>query len=497
MDIEWAKDGVSGELFVVQARPETVHSAKKQQAYSETYELKEKPPKPLVTGQAVGEKIGGGRVRIIKRVEELTKIEAGDVLVAPSTNPDWEPVMKRVGGIVTDRGGRTAHAAIVSRELGLPCIVGCGNATEVLSDGDEVTISCAEGAEGRVYAGQIPFEIKREDFSSVPRTQTRVMFNIADPSQAFTLAALPNDGVGLARLEFIINNHIGIHPMALMRFPNLKDKQAKAEIAKRLADRSENNPQEFFIRRLAEGVGKIAAAFYPKPVIVRTSDFKTNEYARLLGGAEFEPAEENPMLGFRGASRYYDERYREGFALECAALKRVREEMGLNNVKVMIPFCRTVKEARMVIDEMAKNGLRQGENGLEIYAMCELPSNVVSARAFLQIFDGYSIGSNDLTQLVLGIDRDSGTIAGLFDEEDAAVKDMTAAAINEAKNAGKPIGICGQAPSDKPEFAAWLVSQGITSISLTPDASLRARQFIYNAEKQIALVKQKSNVSGK
>jgi pyruvate, water dikinase len=479
----------------VQARPETVHSAQKSAAFIETYKLKENPPKPLVSGQAVGEKIGAGRVRIVRNVGELSKVEAGDVLVAPSTDPDWEPVMKRVGGIVTDQGGRTAHAAIVSRELGLPCVVGCGDATEILRGGGEVTISCAEGAEGRVYAGRIPFEIKREDLSSIPRTSTNIMFNVADPAQAFSLAALPNDGVGLARLEFIITNHIGIHPMALARFPNLKDKRAKTEIAGRLSESGENDPREFFIRRLAEGVGKIAAAFYPKPVIVRTSDFKTNEYAQLLGGVEFEPAEENPMLGFRGASRYYDERYREGFALECAALKRVRDEMGLSNVKAMIPFCRTVKEARLVIDEMAKNGLRQGENELEIYAMCELPSNVVSARAFLGIFDGYSIGSNDLTQLVLGIDRDSSTIAALFDEADEAVTAMIAQAIREAQNAGKPIGICGQAPSDKPEFAAWLVSQGITSISLTPDAAPRARKFIFEAEKCLPAVKAKSSAS--
>lgn len=482
MDIEWAKDGLTGELYIVQARPETVHSTKKHGAFIETYQLKEKPPKPLVTGQAVGEKIGAGRVQIVRSVEELSKIEAGDVLVAPNTNPDWEPVMKRVGGIVTDQGGRTAHAAIVSRELGLPCIVGCGDATQKLREGDEITISCAEGAEGRVYAGKLAFEIEREDFSSVPQTRAKVMFNVADPERAFALAALPNDGVGLARIEFIINNHIGIHPMALARFDELKDEKAKLEITKRLAESGEDNPQEFFIRRLAEGIGKIAAAFYPKPVIVRTSDFKTNEYAKLLGGAEFEPEEENPMLGFRGASRYYDDRYRAGFALECAALKRVRDEMGLSNVRVMIPFCRTAGEGEKVIGEMAKNGLRQGENELEIYAMCELPSNVVAARAFLQIFDGYSIGSNDLTQFTLGVDRDSGTIAGLFDEEDEAVKEMISQAIQAAREAGKPVGICGQAPSDKPKFAGWLVSQGINSISLNPDSAMRARQHIHTAE---------------
>lgn len=495
MDIEWAKDGLTGELFIVQARPETVHSAKRHGAFIETFKLKEKPPEPIVTGQAVGEKIGAGHVRIVRSVEELSKIESGDILVAQNTNPDWEPVMKRVSGIITDQGGRTAHAAIVSRELGLPCIVGCGDATQNLRDGDEVTISCAEGAEGRVYAGRIPFEIKREDFSTVPQTRTQVMFNVADPERAFSLAAFPNDGVGLARIEFIINNHIGVHPMALARFPELKDEKAKLEIAKRLEESGESDAREFFVRRLAEGAGRIAAAFYPKPVIVRMSDFKTNEYACLIGGAEFEPEEENPMLGFRGASRYYDERYREGFALECAALKRVRDRMGLTNVKLMIPFCRTVPEAKKVIDEMAKNGLRQGENDLEIYAMCELPSNAVAAYAFLQIFDGFSIGSNDLTQLVLGVDRDSGTIAGLFDEEDEAVKELIAHTIMTAKISGKPIGICGQAPSDKPEFAAWLVSHGISSISLNPDSAMRARQYIKAAENGEAIPKEATSAA--
>lgn len=490
MDIEWAKDGATNELFIVQARPETVHSAQpaQQKAFLETYKLKEKPTAPLVSGQAVGEKIGGGRVRLVRDAAQLAGVEAGEVLVAPNTNPDWEPVMKRVSAIVTDSGGRTAHAAIVSRELGLPCVVGCGNATEVLLSGEEVTVSCAEGATGNVYAGRLEFEIKRVDFSEMPATRTKVMFNVANPEQAFQLSTLPNDGVGLARIEFIIANHIGIHPMALARFPHLPDKTANKKIAEIIG---QEEAKEFFVRRLAEGVGRIAAAFYPKPVIVRTSDFKTNEYAELLGGAGFEPSEENPMLGWRGASRYTDERYRAGFALECAALKRVRDEMGLANVKVMIPFCRTVGEAKKVVAEMAKNGLRQGANGLEIYAMCELPSNVVSAREFLEIFDGYSIGSNDLTQLILGIDRDSGAIAALFDEEDAAVKRMIAAAIKAAHESGKPIGICGQAPSDKPEFAAWLVGEGITSISLNPDSVFRARQFINSAEKRFSETRSK------
>jgi pyruvate,water dikinase len=479
MDIEWAKDGLTQELFIVQARPETVHSNRKVQAFYETHRLKEKAPAPLVSGQAVGERIGAGKVRIVRDASQLSLVEAGDILVAANTNPDWEPVMKRVAAVVTDSGGRTAHAAIVSRELGLPCIVGCGNATDVLKDGIEVTVSAAEGAVGHVYPGRLGFEIGRIDFSEIPATKTKVMFNLADPEKAFGISVIPNDGVGLARIEFIITNHIGIHPMALANFAELSDQALMKKIK---AIIGEEPPEDFFVRTLSEGVSKIAAAFYPKPVIVRTSDFKTNEYSKLLGGEAFEPDEENPMIGWRGASRYYDARYQAGFALECAALRRVRDDMGLTNVKIMIPFCRTVQEAQNVINEMSKHGLPQGENGLEIYAMCELPSNVVRARDFLGIFDGYSIGSNDLTQLVLGIDRDSGTISNLFDEDDPAVKDMIAAAIHSAHEAGKPIGICGQAPSDKPEFAAWLVGEGITSISLNPDSVFRARRFIAESE---------------
>jgi pyruvate,water dikinase len=483
MDIEWAKDGLSGELYIVQARPETVHSREKRKSFAETYKLKGKPPAPLVKGQAVGEKIGAGRVRIVSDASGLASVEAGDVLVAPHTNPDWEPVMKRVAAIVTDSGGRTAHAAIVSRELGLPCIVGAGDATAVLKNGDEATVCCAEGAEGKVYPGKLAFSVEQIDFSALPKTRTKILFNVADPEKVFSLCQLPNDGVGLARIEFIIN-HIGVHPMAIANLAELKNEREKYAVEQKLHALGEPDAREFFVRNLAEGIGKIAAAFYPKPVIVRTSDFKTNEYARLLGGTEFEPPEENPMLGFRGASRYYDERYAAGFALECAALKRVREEMGLTKLKVMIPFCRTVKEARKVIDEMTKNGLKQGANDLEIYAMCELPSNVVRAKDFLEIFDGYSIGSNDLTQLVLGIDRDSGTIAAAFDEADASVKDMIAMAIKAAREMKKPIGICGQAPSDKPEFAAWLVSQGIDSISLNPDSAIKTAAVIAEAEAQ-------------
>jgi len=479
MDIEWAKDGVSGELFVIQARPETVHSAKARDAVAQIYQITGEHGAALITGQAVGQKIGAGRVRIVHGAEEIQNVKAGDVLVARLTDPDWEPVMRRVAAIVTDQGGRTAHAAIVSREFGIPCIVGSGNATEVLREGDEVTVSCCEGPEGKVYAGRIPFSVENVAAAAIPRTRTQVMLTVGDPAGSFQTSFIPNDGVGLARTEFIITNHIGIHPMALARYPKLKDAQVIQEIASRIGD---EDPREFFIRRFSEGVARIAAAFYPKPVIVRTSDFKTNEYARLLGGSEFEPEEENPMLGFRGASRYYDERYADGFALECAALLRVRKEMGLTNVKIMIPFCRTVAEAKRVIEMMAQHELKQQEDGLEIYAMCELPSNVVRADEFLKVFDGYSIGSNDLTQLILGIDRDSGTVSHLFDENDRAVLGMIAQVIDEAHRAGKPIGLCGQAPSDFPEFARWLVERGITSISLNPDVAIQTHLIIADEE---------------
>ena len=482
MDIEWAKDGITKELFIVQARPETVHSAKVQTAVAEVYRLKTVPPKTLVKGQAVGEKIGVGPVRVVTGISDLAKVQAGDVLVARLTDPDWEPVMRRVAAIVTDQGGRTAHAAIISREFGIPCIVGCGNATELLHDGDEVTVCCSEGPEGHVYAGRAEFEIERIDAAAVPPTLTQVMLTTGDPARAFQLSFIPNSGVGLARTEFIITNHIGIHPLALARYPNLKDAHALSQIAAMIGS---EDPREFFIRRFSEGIGRIAAAFYPKPVIVRTSDFKTNEYARLVGGAEFEPVEENPMLGFRGASRYYDERYTDGFALECAALVRARKEMGLTNIKIMIPFCRTVEEAKKVIAVMAGHGLKQGEDGLEIYGMCELPSNIKLADEFLRIFDGYSIGSNDLTQLVLGIDRESGTVAHLFDENDRAVMDMIAEVIEEAHRMRKPIGICGQAPSDFPDFARWLVEQGITSIALNPDCAIETTLVIAKKEAEL------------
>ncbi|MFY9822987.1 MAG: phosphoenolpyruvate synthase, partial [Thermoanaerobaculia bacterium] len=479
MDIEWAKDGLTGELYIVQARPETVHSAKSRTAAAEVYRLTAAPGEPLVTGQAVGEKIAAGRVRVVLDVGALDSVQPGEVLVARMTDPDWEPVMRRVAAIVTDQGGRTAHAAIVSREFGLPCIVGTENATSRLRTGDEVTVCCAEGAEGHAYAGRVPFAVERVEAATVPATRTKVMLIVGDPGRAFALAAIPNAGVGLARTELIVTNHIGVHPMALARYPRLADPQAVKEIAARIGA---EDAREFFLHRFSEGVARIAAAFYPRPVIVRTSDFKTNEYARLIGGQEFEPDEENPMIGFRGASRYYDARYAEGFALECEALLRVRRDMGLTNVKVMIPFCRTVEEGRRVLAAMAAHGLRQGEDGLEVYAMCEVPSNAILAEEFLRVFDGFSIGSNDLTQLTLGLDRDSGTVAHLFDERDDAVRWLIARAIAAARKLGKPIGICGQAPSDRPEIAAWLVNEGIDSISLNPDVAIATTLRIAAAE---------------
>jgi pyruvate, water dikinase len=482
MDIEWAKDGYTGELFILQARPETVHSTN-HHTYLETYRLTGEHAAPLVTGIAVGEKISRGTVHVLDDPDQLTKFEAGDVLVTSMTDPAWEPIMKKAAAIVTDRGGRTCHSAIISRELGLPCIVGTGNATSVLKTGMQVTVSCAEGAQGNIYEGRVDFAVDRRLVGNEERPRTQVMMNVGDPDHAFAVASLPNDGVGLARLEFIINNHIGIHPMALVRYPHLQKPEVVREIERRIG---EEDPREFFVRRLAEGIGKIAAAFYPKAVIVRMSDFKSNEYAMLIGGQEFEPTEENPMLGFRGASRYYDERYRDGFQLECQALLRVREEMGLVNVKAMIPFCRTVAEAERVVSLMADFGLKQGENELEIYAMCELPANVIFADEFLRVFDGYSIGSNDLTQLTLGLDRDSEMVAHLFDERDGSVERMVTLAIEAAQRAGKKIGICGQAPSDYPEFAEFLVQKGINSISLNPDTVIQTTQKIVEFEATLA-----------
>jgi pyruvate, water dikinase len=484
MDIEWAKDGITGELFILQARPETVHGQNTEN-FIERYALSNDHGAPLVSGVAVGEKIGTGKAHVLLDPDKLRSFGQGEILVTTMTDPAWEPIMKRASAIVTERGGRTCHSAIISRELGIPCIVGTGDATEKIRSGTEITVSCAEGDVGNVYYGNIPFEVDRQVITDNVRPRTQVMMNVGDPDHAFAVSRLPNDGVGLARLEFIINNHIGVHPMALVNYPNLRKKEVIEEIARRIG---EEDPKEFFIRKLSEGIGRIAAAFYPKPVIVRMSDFKSNEYAQLIGGSEFEPHEENPMLGFRGASRYYDERYRPGFRLECLAMCRVRDDMGLTNVKAMIPFCRTVEEGERVILLMAEYGLVQGENDLEIYAMCELPANVVFADEFLKVFDGYSIGSNDLTQLALGLDRDSEMVAHLFDERNGAVEKMVAMAIDAARRSGKKIGICGQAPSDYPEFARFLVERGINSISLNPDTVVRTTRHILETEKALTPV---------
>jgi pyruvate,water dikinase len=469
MDIEWAKDGNTNELFIVQARPETVQSQKVQNVLR-SYELKEKSS-ILVKGRAVGEMIGQGKARVILDVHKIDQFQAGEVLVTNRTDPDWEPIMKKASAIVTNQGGRTCHAAIIAREMGIPAIVGCGNATTVLQNGQEVTVSCAEGEEGRVYQGLLPFEIKEVALENLPQTRTKILMNVGNPEEAFSLSAIPNDGVGLARLEFIIANHIQAHPLALLHFDQLEDELARYKISELTAQYDDK--AQFFVDKLAHGIGTIAAAFYPKPVIVRMSDFKSNEYANLLGGQQFEPHEENPMIGWRGASRYYDDRYRDGFALECQAMKRVRDDMGLTNVILMIPFCRTPDEGRQVLTEMAKYGLVRGENGLQVYVMCELPSNVIAADEFSEVFDGFSIGSNDLTQLTLGLDRDSSLVARLFDERSIAVKRMIAQAISTAKQCDRKIGICGQAPSDYPEFARFLVEQGIDSISLNPDSVLK------------------------
>ena len=479
MDIEWAKDGITGELFIVQARPETVQS-QKSKTVLRSYQLKEKS-QVLLTGRSVGEMIGQGKARVILDVPEINLFQAGEVLVTNRTDPDWEPIMKKASAIVTNSGGRTCHASIIAREMGIPAIVGCGNATEILQTGQEITVSCAEGETGQVYSGLLNFEIQELPLDNLPRTRTKIMMNVGNPEEALGLTAIPNDGVGLARMEFIIANHIKAHPLALLHFDTLEDELAKYKISELTAQYEDK--AEFFVAKLAQGIGTIAAAFYPKPVIVRLSDFKSNEYANLLGGRQFEPKEENPMLGWRGASRYYDPRYREGFALECQAMKRVREEMGLTNMILMVPFCRTPEEGKRVLAEMAKNGLVKGENGLEVYVMCELPSNVLLADEFSQVFDGFSIGSNDLTQLTLGLDRDSELVAHLFDERNEAVKRIIEKAITTVKKNGRKIGICGQAPSDYPEFARFLVEQGIDSISLNPDSVIKTMLEIAKAEK--------------
>lgn len=480
MDIEWAKDGVTGELYILQARPETVHSIRKPQE-AEVMSLK-KRSQVILKGKAVGAKIGAGPVRVVNDVSEIKDFQEGEVLVADMTDPDWEPVMKKAAAIITNRGGRTCHAAIVSREHGVPCIVGTGNATSVLDSGQKVTVSCAEGEEGLVMEGNLPFSSEKIRWDNSSRPRTKVMVNAGNPDQALKASMLPVDGVGLARLEFIIAEHVRIHPMALVHMDQVKDKSVLKEIKELIKD-FEDDPGEYFVQRLAEGIGMIAGAFYPRPVIVRLSDFKSNEYAHLLGGEAFEPREENPMIGFRGASRYYHPKYREGFALECRALKFAREEMGLNNIKVMVPFCRTAQEGTKVIDEMKRNGLVQKENGLEIYVMCELPSNVMDLKSFAEIFDGFSIGSNDLTQMTLGVDRDSELISTLFDERNPAALRMLELAIEGAQEAGRHVGICGQAPSDYPEITRFLVDKGIDSISLSPDSVLQTLTIIKEAEK--------------
>ncbi|EGK84620.1 phosphoenolpyruvate synthase [Microcoleus vaginatus PCC 9802] len=469
MDIEWAKDGNTGELFIVQARPETVQSQKSAKILR-NYKL-QGTSAVLAKGRAVGESIGQGKARVILDVHRIADFQSGEVLVTNKTDPDWEPIMKKASAIVTNSGGRTCHAAIIAREMGIPAIVGTGDATQILKNGQEITISCSEGDEGKVYAGLLPFEIQETAIENLPRTRTQILMNVGNPEEAFGLSAIPCDGVGLARLEFIIANHIKAHPLALIHFDELVDESVKEEIAA-LTALYPHKP-DFFTDKLAHGIATIAAAFYPNPVIVRMSDFKSNEYANLLGGRQFEPKEENPMIGWRGASRYYDPNYREAYALECKALKRVRDEMGLTNVIPMIPFCRTPDEGRKVLAEMAKHGLVKGENGLQVYVMCELPSNVIFADEFAQVFDGFSIGSNDLTQLTLGLDRDSALVAHIFDERNEAVKRMVEIAIKAAKKYNRKIGICGQAPSDYPEFARFLVELGIDSISLNPDSVLK------------------------
>jgi pyruvate,water dikinase len=481
MDIEWAKDGRSGELFLVQARPETVH-ARRDPLVLERFSL-ETRGEVLAKGRSVGEKIGQGAARIIRSAADLEQLQQGEVLVTEMTDPDWEPVMKRAAAVVTDRGGRTCHAAIVSRELGIPAIVGTATGTSSIKTGDDVTVSCAEGEDGFVYRGRLPVRVERTNLGDVARPRTLMMLNIANPAEAFSQSFLPNDGVGLARLEFIISTHVRTHPMALVHPDRVTDLKERRDIEH--LTRGYTDKRQYFVDRLAEGVAMIAAAFWPKDVIVRLSDFKTNEYAGLLGGSAFEPKEENPMLGFRGASRYYDARYREGFALECRAMRKVREDMGLENVKLMVPFCRTVEEGRRVIAEMAANGLVQGERGLEIYVMCEIPSNVILAKEFAEVFDGFSIGSNDLTQLVLGVDRDSELVAHLFDERNEAVKRILAQVIAAAHAAGRKIGICGQAPSDYPEVAQFLVSEGIDSLSLNADSQFKTMLAVVDLESRL------------
>ncbi|WP_339773407.1 phosphoenolpyruvate synthase [uncultured Paraglaciecola sp.] len=476
MDIEWAKDGIDGKLYIVQARPETVRSREDMQVI-ERFRLNGKA-KVVCEGRSIGHKIGAGVAKVLGSVEEMDKIQAGDVLVTDMTDPDWEPIMKKASAIVTNRGGRTCHAAIIARELGIPAVVGCGNATDVIKNGDKLTVSCAEGDTGFIYGDVLDFDVVTSRIDSMPKIPLKVMMNVGNPDRAFDFSRLPNDGVGLARLEFIINRMIGVHPKALLHFDE-QPEELKQEISEMIA--GYESPVEYYVQKLVEGIATIGAAFSPKKVIVRMSDFKSNEYFNLVGGYQYEPDEENPMLGFRGASRYISEDFRDCFALECEAIKRVRNDMDLTNVEIMIPFVRTLEEGRKVIELLAEQGLVQGENGLRVIMMCELPSNALLADQFLDIFDGFSIGSNDLTQLTLGLDRDSGVIAHLFDERDPAVKVLLAMAIKAAKKRGKYVGICGQGPSDHEDLAAWLVEQGIDSVSLNPDSVVET--WLYLGEK--------------
>ena len=490
MDIEWAKDGKTGDLFIVQARPETVHS-QKDAAILETYVLEEKG-KIIVEGEAVGSKIGQGEVNVIEKAENIEQFKKGQVLVTDMTDPDWEPIMKIAGAIVTNSGGRTCHAAIISRELGIPCVIGTGNGSKIIKSGDKVTVDCSEGV-GRIYDGILKYKVDKTEMNNLQDTKTKIMMNVGVPEKAFQQGQIPNDGVGLAREEFIINSHIGIHPLALLGYEELKNKASSdpkiAEVIEKIDERSAGyaDKREFFVETLARGIAKIAAAFYPNDVIVRMSDFKTNEYANLIGGFMYEPKEHNPMIGWRGASRYYDKTYKPAYGMECEAIKKVRDEMGLANVKPMIPFCRTPEEGRKVVKTMEEFGLKQGENNLEIYVMCEIPSNVVVADQFADIFDGFSIGSNDLTQLTLGLDRDSDLVAHIFDERQDAVKRLVSQVIETAHKhqPRRKVGICGQAPSDFPEFAEFLVECGIDSISLNPDTVIKTKLKIAETEKRL------------
>jgi pyruvate, water dikinase len=480
MDIEWAKDGETGKLFIVQARPETTHNQDTILIHKE-YTLKEKG-KVLASGNAIGSKISSGVARIILSPVEEDKVNVGDIIVTETTNPDWDPLLKKASGIITNKGGRTSHASIVARELGLVAVVGTGDATEKIKDGQIITVSCAEGETGKVYDGKLLWQEEDVDLKNIRMPKTQPMMILGDPDKAFKLSFYPNKGIGLMRLEFIITNAIQIHPMALVKFNELQDKEAKAAIEK--LTHHYPDKEKYFVEKLSQAIATIACAFYPKPVIVRMSDFKTNEYANLIGGKQFEPKEENPMIGFRGASRYYDDRYKEGFRLECEAMKVVRNEMGLTNVKLMIPFCRTVEEGKKVVEVMSENGMKRGNNGLEIYVMAEIPSNILLAEEFAKVFDGFSIGSNDLTQLTLGIDRDNATISHLFDERNEAPKQLISLLIKKAKKSKTKVGLCGQAPSDFPEFAQFLVEQGIDSISFNPDALLKGIENINEAEKK-------------